>query len=247
MPERPKPVVITIDGPAASGKGTLARRICAETGFAHLDTGSLYRAVALGVLRAGAPPGDRETALAVARSLEPSISGQDDPQLREEEVGNTAGEIAAYPEVRQALTDFQRNFAARPPGGANGAVLDGRDTGTVICPEADLKFFLDANLRTRMHRRARELRDRGGGGIVANVLRDMEKRDKRDRSRTIAPLVPAADALVLDTTHMDADAVFTRAMELIRSLTLERRQSCRHAPDLKQPVPEKDRLTRHEH
>ena len=208
------PPVVAIDGPAASGKGTLARRVAAALGYAHLDTGMLYRAVGHAVLQAGCDPGDPRAAVAAAEAL--VAADVANPALRDEETGNAAGIVAADSGVREALLQFQRRFAASPPGGAPGAVLDGRDIGTVICPDAGVKLFVHAALDERVRRRVQELRDRGIESITAQVLRDMKARDERDRTRSVAPLAPAADACVIDTTELSADAVFAKAMSLIR-------------------------------
>ena len=212
---RPLPpgTVIAVDGPAASGKGTLARRLAARFGLAFLDTGLLYRAVGLRLLRGGHDPADPGAAAAAAAEI--NAAELDDPELRGEAVGNAAGVVAAHPGVRAALIDFQRGFARRPPGGMAGAVLDGRDVGTVICPDAPYKIFVDASLEARAARRVKELQAAGVKSIPARVLRDMEERDARDRGRAVAPLVPAADAIIMDTTALDADQVFERAVGLI--------------------------------
>jgi cytidylate kinase len=211
----PPSFVIAIDGPTASGKGTLARRLAAHFGFAHLDSGLLYRAVGLALLRSAKNPADKGAALAAAQALDPS--GLSDPELRSEEAGKAASVVAAIPEVRAALLDFQRRFAASPPDGAPGAVLDGRDIGTVVCPGASAKIFLDAGVEERAARREKELRDRGAPIIEGAVLRDLQERDARDRNRAVAPLVRAGDAYVLDTTGMDADQAFSKALAYVRS------------------------------
>ena len=215
MPGRERPVVIAIDGPAASGKGTLARRIAAHFGYAHLDTGLLYRAVGLRLLRTGADPADEAAASAAAQAL--SEADLVDPELRRDEVANAAGVVAAIPAVREALLDYQRRFAAAPPGSPPGVVLDGRDIGTVICPGADHKIFVEASLEVRAERRLKELQNRGSEGIPARVLQDMKERDARDRSRAVAPLAPASDAFVLDTSALDADAALAAALDFISS------------------------------
>ena len=209
------PVVVAIDGPAASGKGTLARRLSARLGYPHLDTGLLYRAVGLELLRRGIDPGDREAAAAAAAGLDIAALGAAGPELRREATGNAATVAAAIPGVRDALRDLQRGFAAAPPGGAAGAVIEGRDIGTVICPDADIKLFIDADVAERSRRRLAELRARGMDARLEDVLRDMKERDTRDRTRATAPLVPADDATVIDTTHLDADAVLDVAMSVI--------------------------------
>ena len=210
------PVVIAVDGPAASGKGTLARRLAAALCYAYLDTGLLYRAVGLALLRAGQDPADAAAAAAAAASIEADSADYSDPALRDEETGKAAGIVAAIPAVRSALIDVQRRFAANPPGAAAGAVLDGRDIGTVICPDADYKFFIEANIEERARRRVKELQDRGDAVIPARVLQEMKERDERDRTRAVAPLAPAADASVVDTTNLNADAAFALAMSFIR-------------------------------
>ena len=215
MTKSGKPVIIAVDGPAASGKGTLARRLARHFGYAHLDTGALYRAVGLALIRAGKDPDDAEAAVAAARALDYRLL--DDPGLRDEATADAATRVAAIPGVRAALLDFQREFTRMPPGGAPGAVLDGRDIGTVICPDAAYKIFIDADVNVRAGRRVKELRDRGIEAIHARVLRDMRERDARDRGRSVAPLVPADDAFVLDSSALDADAAFSAALTFIAS------------------------------
>ncbi|MEQ8246596.1 MAG: (d)CMP kinase [Alphaproteobacteria bacterium] len=206
-------MIVAIDGPAAAGKGTLARKIAGALGFAHLDTGALYRAVGLRVLRAGQDPSDPEAALRAARALDPSELS--DPALRDEATGSAASMVSAYPAVRAALLDFQRNFAKTPPNGAPGAVIEGRDIGTVICPDADIKLFIDAALAVRAQRRHGELTGKGSGIALAEVQAEMAARDARDRERADSPLRPAPDAHLLDTTDLDIDGVFAAAMRLI--------------------------------
>jgi cytidylate kinase len=211
-------MIIAIDGAAGTGKGTLARRLAAHLGLAHLDTGALYRAVGLSVLQAGGDPSDTVLAAETARNLD--ISVLDSPDLRSETTGAAASKVAVIQDVRDALFDFQRAFATDPPAGAAGAVLDGRDVGTVICPDADAKFYLDASLDERVGRRVKELRERGLPAISSAVRQEMQDRDARDASRAIAPLKPADDAFILDTTGLDADAVFERALVQLRDLGL---------------------------
>lgn len=208
-------MIVAIDGPTASGKGTLAKRIAAHFNLAHLDTGLLYRAVGLGVLRQGADPSDPKAAVAVADALAPSQL--DDPALRGDEAGNAASKVAAIPAVRAALLDFQRHFVQSPHPGKKGAVLDGRDIGTVICPEADAKLFVTASAEARARRRHKELQARGLDSIYARVLADLRERDARDSARAAAPLKPAADAFVLDTSALDADQAFEAAVTYILS------------------------------
>jgi len=206
-------MIIAVDGPAASGKGTLARRIAQHMGFAHLDTGRLYRAVGVAVIRAGRDPSDAGAAEAAARALAPDVL--DDPALAGDEAAQAASKVAAIPAVRAALLDLQREFAENPPGGKAGAVLDGRDIGTVVCPDANIKFFVTASAQTRAERRHKELLNRGETSIYARVLQDLRERDARDSARNVAPLKPAGDAIVLDTTEMDADAAFATAVRYI--------------------------------
>jgi cytidylate kinase len=205
--------VVAIDGPAASGKGTLARRLAAKFGFAHLDTGKLYRATAFAVLQSNGDPGDVVAAQAAARRLD--AAGLDDPGLLDEDVARAASVVAAIPEVRAALLQFQRNFAADPPPPAKGAVLDGRDIGTAVCPEAEVKLYVTASVEARAGRRFRELRERGAMAIYEDVLQDMKERDARDTGRRVAPLAVAPDAVILDTTQLDADQAFERGSEFI--------------------------------
>jgi cytidylate kinase len=210
-------MIIAVDGPAASGKGTLARRIARHMGFAHLDTGRLYRAVGLAVIRADRDPADPEAAEAAARALDPAVL--DDPALAGDDAAQAASKVAAIPQVRAALLAFQRAFAERPPDGSAGAVLDGRDIGTVVCPGADIKFFVTASPEVRAERRHKELLNRGEDSIYARVLQDLRERDARDSTRSIAPLEPAEDAIVLDTTDMDADAAFVTAARHIEAVS----------------------------
>jgi cytidylate kinase len=206
--------VIAIDGPAAAGKGTLARRLAAELGFDYLDTGLIYRAVGMAVARAGGDPAEVATAEAAADALVPDDLAAAD--LRTDAAAQAASKVAAIPGVRARLLDFQRRFAAAPPQG-KGAVLDGRDIGTVVCPAAQVKLFVTASLEKRAERRLKELQAAGQAVIHNAVLADMKERDERDRSRAVAPLVPAEDAVVLDTSDLDADQAFARALALVRA------------------------------
>jgi len=203
-------VIIAVDGPVAAGKGTLARRLAEALDCAYLDTGSIYRAVAARILAAGGNPEEPATAAAAARALTPADLERDD--LRLEQVGQAASQVAAIPAVREALLAFQRDFAAAPPKGKSGAVLDGRDIGTVVCPDADMKFFLTASVEARAARRHKELIARGEQSIYARVLQDLRERDARDSGRATAPLRAADDAVRLDTSGMDADEAFAVAM-----------------------------------
>jgi CMP/dCMP kinase len=210
-------MIIAIDGPAGAGKGTLGRRLSESLGFAYLDTGLLYRTVGAALLESGAAMHDAQAAEQIANSLKADavVSA---PRLRTEQVGQAASAVAAMPGVRAALLAFQRAFAALPPGAAKGAILDGRDIGTVICPDADLKLYLTASSETRARRRFEELRAAGEPSIYADILKDVEERDERDIGRADAPLKPAVDAVVIDTTHLSADAVFTQVIEKIECL-----------------------------
>ncbi len=197
-------LIIAVDGPAASGKGTLARRIAQALGLPYLDTGLLYRAVARKLMERNVDPRDPLAANAAAETLVAADLKR--PDLRTEAVGNTASIVAAYPGVRAALLDFQRNFAAQ-----SGGVLDGRDIGTVIFPGAPIKLFVTASLEVRAERRALET-----GAAISEVTEELAARDARDQSRSSAPLKPAADAMLLDTSGLDAEAAFTAAMKLIK-------------------------------
>jgi len=203
-------LVIAIDGPAAAGKGTLARRLAAALGLAHLDTGLLYRVVARRVLDQGGTPADPAAAAAAAASLR--AEDLERPDLRTPEVDAASSEVAAIPEVRSALLAFQRRFPA-----ARGAVLDGRDIGTVVFPEAAVKLFVTASLAARAERRWRELAARGVETELAAIEAELAERDRRDASRLAAPLRPAADAIRLDTTDLDADAAFAAALSAVEA------------------------------
>ena len=197
-------MIVAIDGPAAAGKGTLARRIAEALGYHHLDTGLLYRAVGVLTVQRGVTP--REA----AESLTPDDLKR--PDLRGEEAGQAASKVAAIPEVRAALLDFQRRFARQAPG----AVLDGRDIGTVICPDAEVKLFVTASVEKRAERRVKELLAKGESAIAERVLQDLKDRDARDSARDVAPMATAADAILLDTSELDADAAFEAALALVR-------------------------------
>ena len=200
-----KPLLIAIDGPAASGKGTLAKRLAAHFKLPHLDTGLLYRAVGWSAAHTSLTPADAAAALKAA--------DLDNPALRTDEAGQVASKVAAIPEVRSNLLKFQKEFAHQ----ASGAVLDGRDIGTVICPDAQVKLFVTASLEARVERRYQELRARGADTIKPRVLAEMAERDRRDSERAAAPLKAAPDAYHLDTSDMDADAAFAAALAFISS------------------------------
>jgi len=210
-------MIIAIDGPAAAGKGTLARRLAGHFGLAILDTGLLYRAVGMNLVRGGGDADDAGAAGDAANALSPQDLDADD--LRTDAAADAASQVSAVPAVRQALLEFQRAFAQNPPetpaGLAKGAILDGRDIGTVVCPDADAKLFITAAVDVRAKRRFLELQERGLTAIYARVLADMKERDARDRDRAVSPLEPAKDALQLDTSEMDADQAFAAALNFI--------------------------------
>jgi len=210
-------MIIAIDGPAASGKGTLGRRLAAHFGLRHLDTGLIYRAVAKALLDAGHPLEDAARATAAAQALDPA--GFDEKMLKGHAIGEAASIVSAIPDVRSALIAFQRDFAAAPPG----AVLDGRDIGTVICPSADVKIFVVAAPEERARRRAVELRQAGEPADEAAILADILRRDERDRSRAVAPLKPAAEAVVLDTTTLNVEAAVAAAVAIVERAGLRAR------------------------
>jgi cytidylate kinase len=211
-------MIIAIDGPAASGKGTLAKRLAQHYGLRHLDTGVIYRAVAKALLDAGAALTDEARAVTVAMQLDPEKFG--DPALKSQKVGDAASVVSAIPTVREALVNFQRQFAAHPPG----AVLDGRDIGTVICPGADVKIFVVADPKVRAYRRALEAKSRGEDADEAVILADILKRDERDQNRATAPLKPAADAYLLDNSHLDIEGGVRAAIDIIEAVRAGRQQ-----------------------
>lgn len=206
-------LLIAIDGPAASGKGTLARRLARHFNVPHLDTGLLYRATAAGLIAQGERLDDVERAVAMARGL--ALTDFNEDELRGREMGEAASVVGAIPEVRAALIEAQRRFAARP----EGAVLDGRDIGTVICPDAPVKIFVTASPETRAQRRALELAGRGEKVDFAAILDDIRKRDERDSSRSSAPLKAAADAVTLDTTKLGIEEAFAAALKIVADKT----------------------------
>jgi len=201
-------MIIAVDGPAASGKGTIARALARHYDLPHLDTGLLYRAVGMAVLEAGGDPGSPEDALEAAHHVSSAL---DDPALKSEAAGRAASLVSAHPSVRAALLDRQKRFADQ----AGGAVLDGRDIGTVIAPDADVKLFVTASPEVRADRRFMELQRRGMRAHQAEVLADIRARDERDSTREVAPLRPADDAIVLDTSDLDVDAAIAEAVRLV--------------------------------
>jgi cytidylate kinase len=203
-------VVIAVDGTAASGKGTLAKKLATHFGFHHLDSGSLYRLTALGVLDAGGDPNNESDAIKAAQAINPAKSS--DLRIRSAEVGKAASQVSVFPPVRAALLDYQRNFARRSPG----AVIDGRDIGTVVCPDAAAKLFVDASAEVRAHRRWLELKSYGDAPEEAQILKEIRERDERDTNRAISPQKPATDADLLDTTHLGIDAAFAAALALVQ-------------------------------
>jgi len=200
--------VIAVDGPAASGKGTIARALAKHFGLSHMDTGLLYRAVALNLWRWGGDPRQEFEALRACDELSLDAS---DPELRSEPVSKIASMVSAYPSVRAALLDRQQDFAGQP----GGAVLDGRDIGTVIAPDADVKLFVTATAEVRAQRRLRELMARGMAAHYDDVLADIRSRDARDAGRDVAPLKAASDALVLDTSSLDPDQAIAEALRMV--------------------------------
>jgi cytidylate kinase len=211
-------MIIAIDGPAASGKGTLAKRLAAHYGYHHLDTGVIYRAVAYALISEGADLDDEAAAVEAAQGLDPGTF--DNPALKSHQVGTAASVVSALPKVRAVLVEFQRQFAANPPG----AVLDGRDIGTVICPNAEVKIFVVADPKVRAHRRALEAHARGEAADEATILADILARDERDRNRAVSPLKPAEDAYLLDNSHLDIEGGVRAAIDIIEAVRAGRRK-----------------------
>jgi CMP/dCMP kinase len=204
-----RPLVIAVDGPAASGKGTLSRRLATEYGLRHLDTGLSYRAVAHALLAAGLPLDDEAHAVEAASAVD--MARFDQAVLSAHAIGDAASKVSVFPRVRRLLVEKQRAFATIPPG----AVLDGRDIGTVVCPDADVKLFVTASAEVRAGRRHREILRLGGRAEYADILADIERRDARDTLRADSPLKPAADAHLLDTSQMSIEAAFLAAKAII--------------------------------
>jgi CMP/dCMP kinase len=211
-------MIIAIDGPAASGKGTLAKRLAAHYGYRHLDTGVIYRAVALALTTRGLDLQDQAAAVRAAQELDPETF--DNPALKSQAVGSAASIVSAIPEVRAALVAFQRQFAVKPPG----AVLDGRDIGTVICPNAEVKIFVVADPRVRAHRRTLEALARGEAADEAVILADILARDERDQNRAAAPLKRANDAHLLDNSHLDIEGGVRAAIDIVEAVRAGRRE-----------------------
>src|SRR5215831_6816550 len=211
-------MIIAIDGPAASGKGTLGKRLAHHYGYRHLDTGVIYRAVAYALMEAGSDLRDEAAAVAAALELDPEKFGN--PALKTQKVGEGASVVSAIPKVREVLVDFQRQFAAGQPG----AVLDGRDIGTVICPHADVKIFVVADPKVRAHRRTLEALARGEEADEAAVLADILQRDERDKNRAVAPLKPAEDAYLLDNSNLDIEGGVRAAIDIVEAVRAGRQR-----------------------
>ncbi len=215
--------VIAIDGPAASGKGTLARNLAEELGFAHMDTGALYRATAFELLGSGLSERDEKDAVDAAQILVKKINNAESPadvldnaSLREDRIGQQASKIAAYPKVRTVLKDLQRSFVENPGKNFSGAILDGRDIGTIICPDAPLKLFVTASVEVRAKRRLKELQSKGLAVTYGAVLKDMRERDTRDAERKTAPMKPADDAIIIDSSDLNAGEMLEKAVFLAK-------------------------------
>ena len=211
--------IIAIDGSAASGKGTLAKLLAERLGFAWLDTGKLYRYVGYSVLQSGGDPADEKLAVAMAEQLKGHLNPADlqNPALATDEAGQAASKVGVFGGVRAALLQFQKDFAHQPPGGAKGAVLDGRDIGTVVCPDADFKFYVTANIEIRAERRFKELQSQGISVTYDAVLADMRARDARDSGRATAPMKPADDAIPLDTGDLSIEGVLNTALSYVQA------------------------------
>jgi CMP/dCMP kinase len=207
-------IVIAVDGTAASGKGTLAKLLARHFHFAHLDSGSLYRLVALAVQEAGGDIAKEEHAVKAAHAIDLTRAGE--PAIRTDAIGKAASQVSAHPGVRAALLQFQRDFAAHPVGESAGAVIDGRDIGTVIAPDATAKLFIDARPETRAHRRWKELQALGIAREEVHILTELVARDHADRNRPISPMKPAPDAALLDTSDLSIDAAFAAALALVQ-------------------------------
>jgi len=210
--------IITIDGPSASGKGTLAKNLAARLNFFYLDTGAIYRLLGLHLLNNGIDPDNPRACAAEASKFAAHFTPAmvDNPAIRNDFVADATSRSSKHPGVRMALLDIQRNLAKNPPQPYRGSVLDGRDTGTVVCPDAPLKLFLTASPEIRAQRRTKELQSKGLDVTYEAVLQDLEARDTRDASREVAPLRPAQDAATVDTSDLDADAALEKVLEIVR-------------------------------
>lgn len=206
-------MIIAIDGPAGAGKGTIARGIALHFNLAHLETGLLYRALAFKTLTNNVNLRNEDAVALLASSI--SLNDLNNKNLRTEEIGNLASNIATYPKVRESLLAFQRSFAKSPPFPFKGAILDGRDIGTFVCPDADIKFYITAQLEIRAQRRLKELQERGIESIYTAIVQNMKDRDSRDGNRQQAPLKVASDAFIIDTTDLSADEVLKKAIAFI--------------------------------
>ncbi|MGM0422358.1 MAG: (d)CMP kinase [Pseudomonadota bacterium] len=217
-------MIIAIDGPAASGKGTLARNIAKRFKFAHLDTGMLYRGLGYAVLQNGGDPENEQQVKAVVDDFVSTLDTEmlENPELRNDDVGSAASKVAAMPFVRQALLEYQRHFGDIQPAAIKGVVLDGRDIGTVVCPKADIKVFVTADQDVRAGRRFKELHSRGIDVSYDTVLADIQKRDDRDSGRKVAPMKPARDAFILDTSDLNSAEALSYVIDVIRGQLLEK-------------------------
>lgn len=211
--------IIAIDGPAASGKGTIAKKLAAHFDFAFMDTGALYRLTGWRVLQTGGNPESEEDAVKAAEYLQEHFTPgmTDTPEIRTDEAGNAASKVGFFSKVRQALYDLQVDFANNPPDEKAGAVLDGRDIGTVICPSADVKLYITASTEVRADRRTKELQSKGFDVTYGAILADMRARDERDAGRDAAPMKPADDAVLIDTSDLTADDAFQKALDIVMS------------------------------
>jgi len=217
------PLLIAIDGTAGAGKGTLARALAAHYHLAHLDTGLLYRALGWAVLAQHEDPSNSEAAIRVAHSL--GTLDLNNPNLRDEEVGLAASHVAAIPEVRTLLLDYQHEFAAHPPKGMHGCVMDGRDIGRVVLPHAQCKIYVSASPEVRAQRRCKELQEKGIPCIYDTILADIKDRDARDQTRKVSPLCPTEDAFVLDTSSLTIEEVIQKACAFVDAKMQERSAS----------------------
>lgn len=215
--------IIAVDGPAASGKGTVARKLAEALNFAYMDTGILYRAVAFEVIDSGLSVKDKKDAHNAAQNLIKKIKNAtnsntiwENPRLRDDDIGQAASKVAAIPEVREILNKLQKDFAKNPGNNVDGAILDGRDIGTIICPNADLKLFVTAKIEIRTQRRVKELQSKGIAATYSTVLDDMRERDSRDIKRENAPLARAEDAIIIDNSDLNADETLEMALKITK-------------------------------